>query len=182
MIPISGVNSGAVRPLTTSEKVLGAPKIQTPEEEAQGRPPKPVMDEYVRSQPQALYQPCQTGKDEDSPSKLCFDSPPQAAQAPKQPDLVPDAQKPEPADQCAKAPEKKDGGKEARCVGNTSKVDREIEMLKKKLEELEQRLNTETDEAKIKDLERQRAQVERELKQKDNDTYRKQHTTFTQLP
>ena len=46
---------------------------------------------------------------------------------------------------------------------------------------MEQQLNTETDEAKIKDLERQLAQVEQELKQKDNDTYRKQHAAFTQL-
>ena len=38
-------------------------------------------------------------------------------------------------------------------------VDREIEKLKKKQQELEQRLGTETDEAKIKDLERQLAQV-----------------------
>ena len=60
-------------------------------------------------------------------------------------------------------------------------MDREIEKLKKKQKELEQRLNAETDEAKIKDLERQLAQVERELKQKDNDTYRRQHSTFTQL-
>ena len=60
-------------------------------------------------------------------------------------------------------------------------MDREIEKLKKKKEELEQRLNTETDEAKIKDLERQLAQVERELNQKDNDTYRRQHTTVRQL-
>ena len=60
-------------------------------------------------------------------------------------------------------------------------MDREIEKLKKKQQELEQRINTETDEAKIKDLEHQLAQVERELKQKDNDTYRRQHTTVRQL-
>ncbi len=65
--------------------------------------------------------------------------------------------------------------------GNSDKVDREIEKLKKKKEELEQRLNTETDEAKIKSLERQLAQVERELKQKDSDAYRRQHTTVRQL-
>ncbi len=53
--------------------------------------------------------------------------------------------------------------------------------MKKKQQELEQRLNTETDEAKIKDLERQLSQVEQELKQKDNDTYRKQNASFTQL-
>lgn len=56
-----------------------------------------------------------------------------------------------------------------------------IEKLKKKKEDLEQQLNTETDEAKIKDLEHQLAQVERELKQKDSDTYRRQHAVYTQL-
>lgn len=58
-------------------------------------------------------------------------------------------------------------------------MDREIEKLKKKRQELERRLAAETDEARIKDLERQLAQVERELTQKDNDTYRRQHSTFT---
>ena len=52
--------------------------------------------------------------------------------------------------------------------------------MKKKQQELEQRLNTETDEAKIKDLERQLAQVKQELKQKDNDTYRRQNVSFRQ--
>ena len=47
MMPISSVNTGAVQPLTTAEKVLGASKVQKPEEEVQGRPRKPVMDEYI---------------------------------------------------------------------------------------------------------------------------------------
>ena len=46
---------------------------------------------------------------------------------------------------------------------------------------LEQRLKTETDEAKIKELEHQLAQVEQELKQKGSNTYRKQNATYTQL-
>ena len=53
MMPISGVNTGAVQPLTTAEKVLGASKVQKPEEEeAQSRQLKPVMDEYVPEEPQ----------------------------------------------------------------------------------------------------------------------------------
>ena len=35
MMPISGVNTVAVQPLTTAEKVQGASKVQKPEEEAQ---------------------------------------------------------------------------------------------------------------------------------------------------
>ena len=47
MVPISGIDTGIAQPLTAVEKVLGASKSQKPEEEAQGRPLKPVMDAYV---------------------------------------------------------------------------------------------------------------------------------------
>ena len=53
MMPISGVNTVAVQPLTTAEKVLGASKVQKPEEEAQGRQlkvyklPMPVNPLYM---------------------------------------------------------------------------------------------------------------------------------------
>jgi len=151
MMPISGVNTVAVQPLTTAEKVQGASKVQKPEEEAQGRQLKPVMDEYVPEEPQEPSGRYWMGRDEDGQPKIYFDGP----------------------------EGKKDQGETWEC--NTDKVDREIEKLKKKQQELEQRLNTETDEAKIKDLEHQLAQVERELKQKDNDTYRRQHAVYTQL-
>ncbi len=60
-------------------------------------------------------------------------------------------------------------------------MDREIEKLKKKQQELKQQLGTENNEARIKELERQLAQTEQELGEKDNDTYRKQNASFTQL-
>ena len=87
---------------------------------------------------------------------------------------------PDQADRGAKGPEEKKD-KEEVWEGNSDKADHEIEKLKKKQQELEQRLNTETDEAEIKELERQLAQVERELKQKDNDAYRQQHTKVTRI-
>lgn len=154
MTPISGLNNEAIRPLASPEKTQGAPKVQKPEER-QGHKLKPMMDEYVpeeQPEPSGRYW---MGRDEDGQPKINFDDPEQAAGAPKKP--------------------------EEKWVGDTGKVDREIEKLKKKKQELEQRLNIEADEAKIKDLERQLAQVERELQQKDNDTYRKQHSTFTQI-
>ena len=180
MMPISGVNTVAVQPLTTAEKVLGASKVQKPEEEPQVRQLKPVMDEYVPEEPQEPSGRYWMGRDEDGQPKIYFDDPERAANAPKQPEDTPEAEEPDPAGQGAKGPEgEKD--KDEVWEGNSDKVDREIEKLKKKQQELKQRLNTETDEAKIKDLERQLAQVERELKQKDNDTYRRQHTTVRQL-
>ena len=190
MMPVSGVNTGAVQPLTTSEKILGVQKAQKPEEESRGRQLKPVMDEYVPEEPQEPSGRYWMGKDEDGQPKIYFDDPERAAEAPKRLEAAPDAEKPdadvpeaeEPdqADTGAKGPARQEGKDEVwEC--NSDKVDREIEKLKKKQQELEQRLNAETDETKIKDLERQLAQVERELKQKDNDTYREQHSTFTQL-
>ena len=188
MMSISGVNTGAVQPLTTAEKVLGASKVQKSEEESQGRQLKPVMDEYVPEEPQEPSGRYWMGKDEDGQPKIYFDDPERAADAPEQPESTPDTKKPdadapeEPdsAGQGAKGPERKKDKDEV-WEGNTDKVDREIEKLKKKQQELEQRLGTETDEAKIKELERQLSQVEQELRQKDNDTYRKQNASFTQL-
>lgn len=65
------------------------------------------------------------------------------------------------------------------CRGSTDKVDREIEKLKKEQKELEQKLSSETDETKRRELESRLEQVERKLRQKDNDTYRRQHTVFS---
>ena len=180
MIPISDVNTGAVQPSMTAEKVLGASKVQKLEEESQSRQPKPMMDEYVPEEPQEPSGRYWMGKDEDGQPKIYFDDPERAANAPKQPEDTPEAEEPNPAGQGAKGPER-EKDKDEVWEGNSDKVDREIEKLKKKQQELEQRLNTETDEAKIKDLERQLSQVEQELKQKDSDTYRKQNATYTQL-
>ena len=190
MVPIGSVGMNAVRPVKTVEETQGAAGIRRPEEEAQGRPRRPAMDVYA---PEEKREPCGRywmGRDEDGQPKIYFDDPERAAEMPKQPEAAPaagrpDADAPEAAEprqgSGARGPEKGDGEKEERCVGNTDKVDREIEQLKKKRQELEQKLNTETDEGRVKDLERQLAQVERELRQKDNDTYRKRHSTFTQL-
>ena len=177
MMPISGVNTGAVQPLTTAEKVLGASKVQKSEEGSQGRQRKPVMDEYVRSEPQEPSGRYWMGKDEDGQPSIYFDDPERAADAPKQPEGALGAEEPE-GDNGVKNPERK---KDEVWECNTDKADRAIEKLKKKRQELEQRLGAETDEAKIKDLERRLAQVERELRQKDNDTYRRQHATVRQL-
>ncbi len=180
MMPISGVNAGAVGPLTTAGKVLGASKVQKPEEEAQGRQVKPVMNEYIRRESQEPSGRYWMGRGEGGQPKIYFDDPERAADAPKQQEGAPEAEKPDLAGQGAKGPEgKNDKGEVWEC--NTDKVDREIEKLKKKKEELGQRFNAETDEVKVEDLERQLAQVEQELKQKDNDTYRKQHSTFTRI-
>ena len=88
----------------------------------------------------------------------------------------------EEADQDKKADDsEKADEKGERCICSTDQVDREIEKLKEKKGDLEKKLNTETDEKKVDNLQRQLEQVERELLEKDNDSYRKQHATFTRL-
>ncbi|MBR4153285.1 MAG: hypothetical protein IKT98_10055 [Selenomonadaceae bacterium] len=57
---------------------------------------------------------------------------------------------------------------------STDKVDAEIKLLKNKKAQLEQKITAQTDNP---DLQRQLARLEDELRQKDNDTYRKQHST-----
>ena len=182
MMPVSDVT----RPLAEALKALRTPQIQKPEEEAQSRPLKPVMDEYIpgKRMPSGLYR---MGKDEDGRPKICFDSLEHKEGVPENPEAVPNLQTPEEEapnaenprqDKKAKGPEE-EGKKEERCIANTDKVDREIEKLRKKQQELEQRLGSEADESKIKNLKSQLNQVERELSRKDNDTYRRQHTQFS---
>lgn len=173
MTPISSVSAGAA---AAAGKALEASKIRDPGEAAQGRPSKPVMDEYIPEGPQEPSGRYWAGKDGDGQLKIYFDDPDRGANAPQKPEEASGK-----AEQDAKGPERKGSESEERYACDTGKADREIEKLKKKRQELEQRLHTETDEARIRALERQLAQVERELKQKDNDTYRKQHSTFTRL-
>lgn len=63
-------------------------------------------------------------------------------------------------------------------TANTDQVDREIEQLKKRKEQMEKQLHTaEPDQAES--IRKQLDQVERELAQKDSDAYRRQHTVFS---
>lgn len=71
---------------------------------------------------------------------------------------------------------------EEKCTGSTDKADREIEKLKEKKKQLEQRIHAASgDERKTAELRRELAQVESELSRKDNDTYRRQHTVFYRI-
>lgn len=162
MIPVSGMNTGAARPLPAMERASGAPEVQGPEPEARDPSPKPVTDEYVPEEPREPSGRYWMDRDENGRPRIYFDDP-------------------ERAEKGAEGPERKNGGGEERCAGSTDEVDREIEKLKKKKEDLERRLSTETDEARIKDLERRLAQTERELREKDNDAYRRRHARFTKL-
>lgn len=163
---ISGLAAVAQTPLGS---IKNAPQVkQAQDERLEAKHPEravaPAYDEYLpEEKPQPIGQYWQ-GKDEDGQPKIYFDQPADS------PEVKPDA------DPAADASDKKaDGKKSEKCVGSTDKVDREIEKLKQKKAKLEQQLNAETDENKIKDLQRQLNRVINELRQKDNDTYRRSH-------
>lgn len=69
--------------------------------------------------------------------------------------------------------------KAEKCTTNTDKVDREIEKLKEKKRQIEQQIQSETDENKKQALEKQLAQVDAELSQKNNDAYRRKNAVVS---
>ena len=149
------------------------------EEKGSGKLSEP-QDVYIRSEksgkePVGLYR---IGQDENGGRKIFFEDPDKADRA--------DGKEEPKAEKADGKKPKVDGdsqGKPAEvCIGNTDKVDLEIEKLKEKKRELEQQIRSASgDERKIQELEKKLAQVEQELSQKDNDTYRKQHSEFSRL-
>lgn len=151
--------------------------------ETQGQKPA-QQDAYISSaasgeKPNGLYY---VGQDESGSRKVFFNDPKKADRAGEnaQPERMPND-----SDKDKKAPgvnDKDPDNGEEKCVGNTDQVDREIRELKEKKQKLEQQLKQASgDEEKTKELENKLTQVERELIQKDNDTYRRSHSTFKEL-
>ncbi|MDE7431722.1 MAG: hypothetical protein K2N34_07405 [Lachnospiraceae bacterium] len=138
------------------------------DEKASGKMPV-SHDEYISSEksgakPSGLYR---LGQDEDGRKKVFFDDP-------KKSDNADGNEQPKVKSDNPEKPAEK-------CTGSTDKVDREIKKLKEKKRQLEQQITSAFgDEKKVKKLEKKLAQVESELSQKDNDTYRRQHATFSE--
>lgn len=146
--------SGAARSYGAAG-VKEPPQIQRTEAEAPAPSRAPVVDEYIPEEKQEPSGRYWLGRDEDGRPKVCFDDPERADGKPS------------------------DAPKAERCTANTDQVDREIQRLRQRKETLGQQINSQADEAKIRELERKLTQVERELTLKDNDTYRRQHTVFS---
>jgi len=183
MEPISDMSAGVKYPLSTVAGVKEPPNAPQPQDKTRDNSIAPAKDTYIpreRQEPTGLYR---LGKDEKGQPKVYFDDPNRAANVPERQTKLPGAEGPnrdKDADAPADGPDKKASGEKAQsCTGSTDQVDGEIEKLKKKQEELERQINSETDATKIKELKRKLAQVESELGQKDNDTYRRQHSTFS---
>ncbi|MCM1328174.1 MAG: hypothetical protein NC253_01920 [Ruminococcus sp.] len=85
-------------------------------------------------------------------------------------------------DMAEKSPEKAADGEKSQksesCTCNTDRVDREIEKLREKQEQLEEELRS-TEGEKAEQLKKQLESVSAELALKDNDTYRRQNAVFS---
>ncbi len=160
----------APQPPAATEGVKGAPKVQRPE--GGDRPPKPAVDAYIpeeKREPSGRYW---LERGEDGQPKVCFDDPERAAEN-ERPDTGGLKQ-----DREVDGPDGSAHGEQAG-TASTDRVDRKIEKLRRKQEELKRRIYSETDGAAIKELERELSRVERELSRKDNDAYRRQHAVFS---
>lgn len=154
---------------TDAERVERAEKTERTDEKKPDPAPD-LQDTYISSEmqdtrPSGLYQ---LGQDENGQKKVFFDDPRKADSKDEDAQL---GAKPVHPDSPAE-----------KCTGNTDAVDRKIEKLKQKKKELEQQISAASgDEKRVRELKRKLAQVENELNQKDNDTYRRQHSTFTEV-
>lgn len=160
---------------------VSQPKEERPQERTQPEQegiPAP-KDEYISSEkagvrPSGLYR---LGQDGSGNPKIVYEDP-------KKEDLK--EGNPKKAAPSGQQPEAEPAGvpedPQEKCVASTDKVDREIRKLKEKKQQLEQQIQAASgDERKVQELERKLAQVEGELGRKDNDTYRRQHTTIAEI-
>ncbi|WP_455527591.1 hypothetical protein [Huintestinicola sp.] len=65
------------------------------------------------------------------------------------------------------------------CTCNTDKVDGELERLREKARDFEQKLRYARDENEAEEIQKQLEAVKNELAQKDNDAYRKNNAVFS---
>ena len=133
-----------------------AETVKETENQVNGNSMPLPKDEYISSEksgnkPSGLYR---MGQDENGNPKVLYDDP-------------------------KKVQKKSATGKAEECTTNTDAVDREIEKLKEEKRQLEQQIQAETDDEKVKELEKKLAQVEAELNQKNNDTYRRQNAVVS---
>ncbi len=137
-------------------------------------------DRYVPTAEDAPIGLYELYSDEDGVTAIKFDDPEanddKNADGKKSADESSDGKAAEDGKKAADGEDKK--VKSEKCTGNTDKVDREIERLKKKAEQLEMQLRS-AEGDKSEEISRKLAQVQSELARKDNDTYRRAHTVFS---
>lgn len=152
------------------EKAEEAEKAKEEKEKASEQANNP-KDEYISSEksgekPSGLYR---MEQDENGNKKIVFDDPKKAQnETPAKDKEQPKVKSDNPAEPSQQ------------CTTDTGNVDREIEKLKAKKQQIAQQIQSARgDDAKVRELQKKLAQVENELSQKDNDTYRRQNASVT---
>lgn len=140
------------------------------------------QDEYISSKksgtkPNGLYR---IGKDEHGNQKVFFEDPRKSSSDEREQSKVNEEHMEENLNQRhPKVSADPVGTPAEKCTANTDNVDSEIKRLKEKKQQLEQQIQSASqDPKKVKELEKKLEQVESELSKKDNDAYRRQHTSF----
>ena len=169
----------AVREPRAAAAAEGAQNPCRPAGQPQKGPQAPRTDEYVpeeQPQPTGRYW---LGRDEEGRPVIRTDDPaqnarlPQAGRSPAAPEAAGQAEPPQ-----EEAADGEKGSREARCTCDTGRVDREIEGLKRKKEQLERQIDAAQDAGRREKLQKQLAQLEQELCQQDKDAYRREHAEY----
>lgn len=137
-------------------------------------------DEYVAGEDPDSAGLYHVEEDEEGNKKIVFDQPDDERDSKSAGALPVAEEEAEPAS----GPDKKAGDRDGKekCIANTDEVDAEIRKLKKLKAALEHQIsNAGDDPDKQERLQRQLQQTDNELRMKDNDSYRRQHTRFTDL-
>lgn len=182
--PAPEVQNNAVNAVTGANEAPGITAVQGKTADAgengiQGE----LMDRFAPEEPAVRAGLYRKAKDQNGNPTLRFDDPQKAAKEAEEtgePTPAEKAAEEEKAEQEKKAAEKKETEKaETRTTTiNTDRVDREIKELREKIEDVAQELRTATGKQAEK-LEQELLLDKIELRIKDNDTYRRAHSSVS---
>lgn len=150
---INGISTSDIRPIARKEEEpLRAIQDDATKNAPQQKEEDPfgIKDEYIKGSRPAVKGIYGLKADEHGENKISYESP----------DKISDDKK-------------VSGDEKKKYVTNTDSVDKEIERLKEKKENIEQELRMEKDVEKKKRLEEELSRIESELTMKDNDNYRR---------
>jgi len=141
--------------------------------------PKLNFDTYEKGTEDVKAGVYRVEKDNNGKERVVFDSPSTLEKNESASmEQLPNA-KPESDNIDIKPKQSDDEEKKSVSTINTDKVEQEIDQLNEKRNQIKLALRNVQDDDEKKDLENQLLQIEAELRMKDNDTYKKQHATYS---
>lgn len=165
---------------TAGNKTDATSKTRSDTERTSSR--KESRDQYIpgRGESESSAGIYRLEKDGNGKQRIVSDRPDEAKKVDRKARAAAEPSKKTEPPKRVKGSEKDEGGGESTGKVDTGSVDREIKQLKEKKQQLQQQLNSARSDDKREKLEKQLKQVEAELSRKDNDSYRKRHSSYTQ--